>query len=64
MTIIKGDSRIVIIDPLISTEYTHAALSGYYTNCAEKPVLDIIYTYSHANYSWLHKYYLVLSRFR
>jgi alkyl sulfatase BDS1-like metallo-beta-lactamase superfamily hydrolase len=53
MTIVEGDTGIIIIDPLISTECAEAALTLYRTNRPERagaPVKAVIYTHSHVDH--------------
>lgn len=50
MTIIQGDTGLILIDPLLSTETAHAALELYYQHFPRKPVLAVIYSHSHADH--------------
>lgn len=50
MTIIEGETGIIITDTLISTETAHAALELYYQYRPQKPIVCIIYTHSHADH--------------
>jgi len=50
MTIIEGNSGIVIIDPLISTECSKAGLDLYYKHRGKKPVKAVIYSHSHVDH--------------
>lgn len=55
MTIIEGDTGLIIIDPLLSRETASAALKLYYDlaptpNGAKRPVLAVIYTHSHTDH--------------
>ena len=50
MTIVEGDSGLIVIDPLLSTETAHAALELYYRHRPRKPVLAVIYTHSHVDH--------------
>jgi alkyl sulfatase BDS1-like metallo-beta-lactamase superfamily hydrolase len=50
MTVIEGDTGLIIIDPLISTEVAQAALALYYEHRPRKPVVAMIYTHSHADH--------------
>jgi alkyl sulfatase BDS1-like metallo-beta-lactamase superfamily hydrolase len=50
MTIIEGDSGLILIDPLLSNETAKAALALYLTNRPAKPVAAVIYTHSHADH--------------
>lgn len=50
MTIIEGDTGLIIIDPLISAEMAKAGLDLYYANRPHKPVVAVIYTHSHVDH--------------
>jgi len=50
MTIIEGDSGLILIDPLLSNETARAALDLYLRNRPAKPVATVIYTHSHADH--------------
>ena len=50
MTIVEGDSGLIIIDPLVTTEVAKAGLDLYYANRPKKPVVAVIYTHSHADH--------------
>ncbi|WP_327146049.1 alkyl/aryl-sulfatase [Nocardia sp. NBC_01327] len=50
MTIIEGDTGVIIIDPLISAETAAAALALYYSHRGERPVTGLIYTHSHGDH--------------
>ena len=50
MTIIEGDSGLILIDPLLSNESAKAALDLYLANRPAKPVAAVIYTHSHADH--------------
>jgi alkyl sulfatase BDS1-like metallo-beta-lactamase superfamily hydrolase len=50
MTIIEGDSGLIVIDPLISTEVAKAALDLYRKHLSHKPVVAVIYTHSHIDH--------------
>jgi len=50
MTIIEGDTGLIIIDPLLAKETAHAALSLYYQYRPQKPVVAVIYSHSHADH--------------
>lgn len=52
MTIIEGDSGLIIIDPLVSAEVAAAGLALYYQHVPQpgsgnRPVTAVIYTHSH-----------------
>jgi alkyl sulfatase BDS1-like metallo-beta-lactamase superfamily hydrolase len=50
MTIIEGDTGLILIDPLLSIETSRASLDLYYQNRPRKPVVAVIYTHSHADH--------------
>jgi alkyl sulfatase BDS1-like metallo-beta-lactamase superfamily hydrolase len=50
MTIIEGDTGLIIIDPLISQETANAALNLYYKHRPKKPVVAVIYSHSHVDH--------------
>jgi alkyl sulfatase BDS1-like metallo-beta-lactamase superfamily hydrolase len=50
MTIIEGDTGLIVIDPLISTEVAKAALELYRKHVSHKPVVAVIYTHSHIDH--------------
>ncbi len=47
MTIVEGDTGLIVIDPLGATETARAALDLYYQERGEKPVVAVLYTHSH-----------------
>ena len=50
MTIIEGDSGLIVIDPLTTVEVAQAALALYYKHRPQKPVNTVIYTHSHVDH--------------
>lgn len=50
LTIIEGDTGLILIDPLLSNETAKAALELYLQNRPAKPVAAVIYTHSHADH--------------
>ncbi|MGW6026847.1 alkyl/aryl-sulfatase [Streptomyces sp. NPDC055099] len=50
MTIIEGDTGVVVIDPLISAETAAAALKLYREHRGEKVVTGLIYTHPHVDH--------------
>ncbi|KAL3455682.1 beta-lactamase-like protein [Aspergillus heterothallicus] len=50
MTIAEGESGILVIDPLVSTECAAAALSLYRTHRGPRPVRGLIYSHSHIDH--------------
>lgn len=50
MTIIEGDTGIIVVDPLISTETAKAALDLYYAHRPKKPIVAVFYSHSHVDH--------------
>ncbi len=50
MTIIEGNTGLIIIDPLISCECARAALDLYIAHRGARPVTALIYTHSHTDH--------------
>ncbi|MBF6174196.1 alkyl/aryl-sulfatase [Nocardia blacklockiae] len=50
MTIVEGDTGVIIIDPLISTECAAAGLALYREHRGDRPVTGVIYTHSHGDH--------------
>ncbi len=50
MTIIEGDSGLIVIDPLISAEVAAAAMDLYLKHRPKKPVVAVIYSHSHVDH--------------
>jgi len=50
LTIVEGDSGLILIDPLLSKETAKAALALYVKNRTDKPVVAVIYTHSHVDH--------------
>ena len=50
MTIIEGDTSLIIIDTLFTAETARAALALYYQHRPNKPVGTVIYSHSHADH--------------
>ena len=50
MTVIEGDSGLILIDPLTTAEVARAALAHYYAHRPHKPVVAVIYTHSHVDH--------------
>lgn len=50
MSIIEGETGVIVIDPLISAETAAAAFSLYTAHRGKRPVKAIIYTHSHADH--------------
>lgn len=50
ITFIEGDTGIIVVDPLISTETARAALELYYQHRPRKPVVAVLHTHSHVDH--------------
>lgn len=50
MTIIEGESGIIIVDPLLSKETAKAAIELYYTHRPKKEIKAVLYTHSHGDH--------------
>jgi alkyl sulfatase BDS1-like metallo-beta-lactamase superfamily hydrolase len=50
MTVIEGDSGLILIDPLTTAEVSRAALELYYAHRPRRPVVAVIYTHSHVDH--------------
>jgi alkyl sulfatase BDS1-like metallo-beta-lactamase superfamily hydrolase len=51
VTFVEGDTGIIVVDPLISTEVAAAALALYRTHRGgDRPVVAVIYTHSHVDH--------------
>ncbi|MEU8895598.1 alkyl sulfatase dimerization domain-containing protein [Nocardia sp. NPDC048505] len=50
MTLIEGDTGVIVIDPLISTETAAAGLALYRAHRGDRPVTGLIYTHSHVDH--------------
>ena len=50
ITFVEGDSGVIVIDPLISTETAAAALALYRTHRGDRRVTAVIYTHSHVDH--------------
>jgi alkyl sulfatase BDS1-like metallo-beta-lactamase superfamily hydrolase len=51
ISFVEGDSGIIVIDPLVSTEVAAAALGLYRTHRGDdRPVVAVIYTHSHVDH--------------
>lgn len=50
ITFVEGDTGIIVIDPLVSTETAAAALALYRQHRGERPVAAVIYTHSHVDH--------------
>ncbi|WP_327585946.1 MBL fold metallo-hydrolase [Nonomuraea sp. NBC_00507] len=50
MTLVEGESGVIVVDPLISTECAAAALKLYRAHRGPRPVTAVIYTHPHADH--------------
>ncbi|MFF1868332.1 alkyl sulfatase dimerization domain-containing protein [Streptomyces sp. CB03911] len=50
MTLVEGDTGVIVIDPLISAECAAAALELYREHRGPRPVTGLIYTHSHGDH--------------
>ncbi|MCW2514603.1 MAG: alkyl sulfatase-like hydrolase [Mycobacterium sp.] len=50
VSFIEGDTGVIVIDPLVSTETAAAALALYRTHRGDRPVVAVIYTHSHVDH--------------
>ena len=50
MTIVEGDTGIILIDVLVTREAARQALDLYFQHRPKKPVVAVIYTHSHADH--------------
>src|SRR5258708_18345266 len=50
MTLIEGDSGVIVVDTLTSTEGARAALDLYYKHRGSRPVAAVIFTHTHTDH--------------
>jgi alkyl sulfatase BDS1-like metallo-beta-lactamase superfamily hydrolase len=50
ITFIEGDTGVIVMDPLISTETAKAGLDLYREHRGHKPIVAVIYTHSHVDH--------------
>ncbi len=50
LTVIEGDTGLILIDPLSVTETARAAMALYYQHRPRKPVVAVIYSHSHLDH--------------
>src|SRR6201996_5024760 len=50
ISFIEGDTGLIVIDPLVSTEVAAAAPQLYRTHRGDRPVVAVIYTHSHVDH--------------
>ena len=50
MTLVEGETGVIVIDPLISAECAAAGLALYREHRGDRPVTAVIYTHSHIDH--------------
>jgi len=50
MTLVEGDTGVIVIDPLISAECAAAAIALYRQHRGDRPVTAVIYTHAHLDH--------------
>jgi alkyl sulfatase BDS1-like metallo-beta-lactamase superfamily hydrolase len=50
LTIVEGDTGLILFDPLISTECSKAALDLYFEHRPRKPVVAVVFSHSHVDH--------------
>jgi len=50
LTVIEGDTGLIVIDPLISAETAKAAMDLYFEHRPKKPVVAVIHSHSHVDH--------------
>ncbi|UIN53911.1 alkyl/aryl-sulfatase [Pseudomonas kribbensis] len=50
MTIVEGDSGLIVMDPLLSVETAKAGMALYFKHRPRKPVNTVIYTHPHVDH--------------
>ncbi|HYQ74779.1 alkyl/aryl-sulfatase [Cellulomonas sp.] len=50
MTVIEGDTGVLVVDPLVSAETAAAALGLYRAHRGDRPVTGVLYTHSHIDH--------------
>ena len=50
ISFVEGDTGLIVIDPLVSTEAAAAALQLYRAHRGDRPVVAVIYTHSHVDH--------------
>lgn len=50
MTVIEGETGIIVIDPLVSIETARAALDLYFTHRPARPIKAVIFSHSHVDH--------------
>lgn len=50
LTIVEGDTGLIVFDPLISVETAKAALELYFSHRPRKPVVAVVHSHSHVDH--------------
>lgn len=50
ITIVEGDTGLILVDSLLTAETAKAALELYYANRPKKPIVALIYSHSHIDH--------------
>jgi alkyl sulfatase BDS1-like metallo-beta-lactamase superfamily hydrolase len=50
LTIVEGDTGLIVFDPLISVETAEAALELYFAHRPRKPVVAVVHSHSHVDH--------------
>jgi len=50
MTLVEGDTGVIVIDPLVSAECAAAGLALYREHRGDRPVTAVVYTHSHIDH--------------
>ncbi|MEV6104037.1 alkyl sulfatase dimerization domain-containing protein [Streptomyces sp. NPDC051940] len=50
MTIVEGDTGVIVIDPLVSAECAAAGLALYREHRGDRPVTGVVYSHSHTDH--------------
>lgn len=50
LTVVEGDSGLIVFDPLISVETARAALELYFAHRPRRPVVAVIHSHSHVDH--------------
>jgi alkyl sulfatase BDS1-like metallo-beta-lactamase superfamily hydrolase len=50
LTIVEGDTGLIVFDPLISVETARAAMSLYFEHRPRKPVVAVVHSHSHVDH--------------
>src|ERR1700728_1206368 len=50
ISFVEGDTGVIVIDPLVSTEVAAAAMQLYRTHRGDRSVVAVIYTHSHVDH--------------